>query len=340
MQHYTSHYNIFHHGKSIQTEEKFHDVTIACDNSEIKAHKVILSANSSVFRSILNKSHHPHPVIYMRGIKFKDICNILDFIYQGEVYIEQNTINEFLSVAEDLEIKGLTENERRVVTSIRRSEPPLNQNFQSVENTQNEIEKDQNKDSDNSPTKYQEFEPSLDEYGKNYPYIEPGKNSEAVTISAKNVEQEDLKPKLTKDSRKRKSVVWKYFNVVQTSDNTFVQCKICQKQYCSGRTSNMIYNIEQHCTKNSVDKLESADILDPNKIESNSGIEDFIFIRLPNNVKDQESEVRFAVNDQSVKSANNAAAKNVEQKDTKLVTPYDLDFKPKVTKDPKRTSFV
>ena len=43
----------------------------------------------------------------MRGVKYKDLINILDFIYQGQVNIPQDNLEGFLSVAGDLQIKGM-----------------------------------------------------------------------------------------------------------------------------------------------------------------------------------------------------------------------------------------
>ena len=44
----------------------------------------------------------------MRGIKPKDLNGLLDFIYYGEVNIYQDDLDEFLAIAEELGLKGLT----------------------------------------------------------------------------------------------------------------------------------------------------------------------------------------------------------------------------------------
>ena len=43
----------------------------------------------------------------MRGLGKSDISPIVDFIYHGEVKIPENEINSFLSLAEELQLKGL-----------------------------------------------------------------------------------------------------------------------------------------------------------------------------------------------------------------------------------------
>ena len=76
----------------------------------MRAHKVILSACSTFFRALLQCNPHQHPLIYLRGVRTTDLQNILDFMYHGEVNVAQDELNSFLAVAEDLKIKGLTQN--------------------------------------------------------------------------------------------------------------------------------------------------------------------------------------------------------------------------------------
>jgi hypothetical protein len=52
-----------------------------------------------------------HPVVYLRGVKRSDLRHILDFMYFGEVNVAQEDLTSFLAVAEDLKIKGLTNND-------------------------------------------------------------------------------------------------------------------------------------------------------------------------------------------------------------------------------------
>ena len=44
----------------------------------------------------------------MRGMKAKDLEAIVDFIYYGETNIYQEDLEDFLSLAEELQLKGLT----------------------------------------------------------------------------------------------------------------------------------------------------------------------------------------------------------------------------------------
>ena len=65
-------------------DKEFTDVTLACeDGKQVEAHKVILAASSPFFKDILKRNKHPHPLIYMRGLKSEDLLAIIDFLYFG-----------------------------------------------------------------------------------------------------------------------------------------------------------------------------------------------------------------------------------------------------------------
>ena len=89
--------------------KEFTDVTLACeDGQEIESHKVILAASSPFFEKILQKSKHPHPLIYLRGFRSKDFQSILDFLYFGEANVFQEDLDSFLAIAEEIQLKGQT----------------------------------------------------------------------------------------------------------------------------------------------------------------------------------------------------------------------------------------
>jgi len=92
----------------------FFDVTLACEDEQMQAHKVILSACSPFFRNILHRNSHQHPLLYLKGVKFTDLQSVLNFMYHGEVNVAQEELNSFLAVAEDLRVKGLTQNHNQV----------------------------------------------------------------------------------------------------------------------------------------------------------------------------------------------------------------------------------
>merc|ERR1712142_1062598 len=97
--------------RELREDKDFFDVTLACDDDQIQAHKVILSACSPFFRKVLRRNRHEHPLLYLKGVKYADLVSVLSFMYHGEVDISQEDLNSFLGVAEDLKVKGLTQNQ-------------------------------------------------------------------------------------------------------------------------------------------------------------------------------------------------------------------------------------
>lgn len=94
---------------NFQSDQDFSDVTLACeDGQQVEAHKVILASCSPFLMELLRKNKHPHPIIYMRGVKFEDLVTIVEFLYLGEVNIYQENLAVFLTLAEELQLKGLT----------------------------------------------------------------------------------------------------------------------------------------------------------------------------------------------------------------------------------------
>ena len=90
------------------------DVSIVSDGKTLKAHRLVLSACSPMFKSMLNKISFSkaHPIVFLHGVKFEDIEAILDFMYNGEVNVKQEDLRTFLAVAEDLRVRGLTQESR------------------------------------------------------------------------------------------------------------------------------------------------------------------------------------------------------------------------------------
>ena len=93
---------------SLRQDKDFNDVTLVCeDGQQVEAHKVILAASSPFFQKLLGRNKHPHPLIIMRGVKYDDLMAILDFLYLGEASIAQESLDAFLAIAEELQLKGL-----------------------------------------------------------------------------------------------------------------------------------------------------------------------------------------------------------------------------------------
>ena len=92
--------------RGLRRDPDFTDVTLACEDGEVEAHKVILSSCSPIFARLLKKNKH-HQLIFMRGLKMSQVLALMDYIYQGEVNVLQEELDEFLLLAEELQLKGL-----------------------------------------------------------------------------------------------------------------------------------------------------------------------------------------------------------------------------------------
>jgi hypothetical protein len=114
--------------RELREDKDFFDVTLACEDSDqLQAHKVILSACSPFFRTVLRRNRHDHPLLYLKGVKYLDLVAVLNFMYHGEVNVAQEELNSFLAVAEDLRVKGLTQGggaDNKSGSSSRNSPPP------------------------------------------------------------------------------------------------------------------------------------------------------------------------------------------------------------------------
>ena len=92
----------------LRDNEYFTDVTLAADGHTVKAHRVILSACSNYFHSILkNMGPWQHPVLLLQDVRPGDLTSLMDFIYFGQVNMNQDSLDGFLKIAEKLKIKGL-----------------------------------------------------------------------------------------------------------------------------------------------------------------------------------------------------------------------------------------
>ncbi|EDW35057.1 GL26926 [Drosophila persimilis] len=65
--------------------ECFVDVTLACDGRSMKAHKMVLSACSPYFQTLLAETPCQHPIVIMRDVSWGDLKAIVEFMYRGEI---------------------------------------------------------------------------------------------------------------------------------------------------------------------------------------------------------------------------------------------------------------
>ena len=101
--------------KCLAAEGHFVDVTLVSDDQiQTKAHKVLLSAFSPVLKTLLVNNPHSHPLLFLRGIKQKELQAILNLIYFGETKVEESNVNKLMCIARDLGITDITSEQSEV----------------------------------------------------------------------------------------------------------------------------------------------------------------------------------------------------------------------------------
>lgn len=102
--------------------QAFVDVTIGCERSSLKAHKMVLAASSPYFQSLFLDHPNKHPIVILKDIRFEDLKTLVEFMYRGEVNVSQGQFQSLIKAAETLQINRLTDAVQR--TSVLTSDAP------------------------------------------------------------------------------------------------------------------------------------------------------------------------------------------------------------------------
>nr|CAI5847911.1 unnamed protein product [Callosobruchus analis] len=91
-QQYSLRWNDFHSSilssfRHLRDAEDFVDVTLACDGCSFTAHKVVLSACSPYFRTLLKANPCQHPIVILRDVQQKDMENLLRSVHLNHTQI-------------------------------------------------------------------------------------------------------------------------------------------------------------------------------------------------------------------------------------------------------------
>ena len=151
--------------RDLRENDDMVDVAIVSDGRTFKAHKLVLSACSPVFKDMLRKSRNQpfmQPLIFLHGVSRDNVEAILDFMYNGEVSINQEDLQTFLSIAEDLQVRGLTQSNSQEANQAKessRKRPRISQHSDDEEEYQ-----------DKTPRKSTIHHPRLESpYAQDYP---------------------------------------------------------------------------------------------------------------------------------------------------------------------------
>ena len=98
-------------------DQNFCDVTLAVEGTQLKAHKMVLSACSTYFKELFVSNPCKHPIVILKDMRLDDLKAIINFMYCGEVNVSQSQLGALLKTAEVLKVKGLTDvNEKQTDT--------------------------------------------------------------------------------------------------------------------------------------------------------------------------------------------------------------------------------
>ena len=217
-------WNDFHSNASksfgnLRNEEYLHDVTLVSDDHhQVSAHKLVLSACSEYFKNVFKKNNMPNAqtLLCLDGIAAEDLKNIMDYIYNGEVNIFQDSLDRFLGVAQKLKLEGLMGNEDNV--------QEVHDNY--IENT--DYAKEENVSAKTEVTNVQIPRSKTHSSG----HIDNGREVAQVDKIMVPIPSED-------------EVKEKIKQCIETDADGNMRCTICGKEGV-GAKRNVRWNLEQH----------------------------------------------------------------------------------------------
>ena len=72
--------------QDIRQQSEVFDITLAVENKQIHAHKLVLAASSTFFRSVIKNNPHQHPLFYLKvGHAFFSTISTKIFIFHLSV---------------------------------------------------------------------------------------------------------------------------------------------------------------------------------------------------------------------------------------------------------------
>ncbi|XP_017140247.1 modifier of mdg4-like isoform X7 [Drosophila miranda] len=101
------------------------DVSLVAEGQIVKAHRLVLSVCSPLFRKMFtNMPLNTHAFVYLNNVSHSALKDLIQFMYCGEVNVKQDALPAFISTAESLQIKGLTDNDPAPPPPQEPSPPP------------------------------------------------------------------------------------------------------------------------------------------------------------------------------------------------------------------------
>jgi len=165
--------------------------------------------------------HHTSPLLYLKDVRYKDMVGLLDFMYYGEVNVAQADINTFLAAAEELQIKGLTQKDKRQKIPGEKSE-----RFGSSGRNQNESERE---------TLLIKSEPSLTSYNEQTPDELRGGLEESTDAQIGNIDSYNTSELINDEYQDEQDFTWRVdvspLWTEAAEQRSEVPCPICGKTF-------------------------------------------------------------------------------------------------------------
>ncbi|XP_071546429.1 uncharacterized protein [Panulirus ornatus] len=114
----------------LREKANYTDATIAVEGKFYPVHKLVMSTCSEYFSEIFERTPCKSPVVVLKDVRSQDMDALLDYMYLGEVNVNQNDLASLLKTAECLRIKGLAVPDedptklRKAPVDDRRDSPP------------------------------------------------------------------------------------------------------------------------------------------------------------------------------------------------------------------------
>ena len=217
-------WNDFHSNVSksfgiFRNESYLHDVTLVSDDfKQIPAHKLVLSASSEYFKTILQQTKQSQPLICLDGVNSEDLKNVLDYVYDGEVKIHQEDLDRFLSLAQRLKLEGLLEElltkdeDSNTNNSESKFDPELSEDYAKDFGVSNTVQERKVRKKRNAPPRRSE--------------------SNVINENGEIVSEQDHKQRL--------------MDIIEWNPDKTATCKVCGRNFERRNKANAMTHVEIH----------------------------------------------------------------------------------------------
>jgi len=109
---WNDHHSLFFAGaEELCHSDEYTDCTLAAGQKFFSAHKLVLSICSPFFRALFKRlGPNNKTVIFLKDVEPVHLELLLEYMYKGEIKVQESELVNVLNAAQSLEVKGLTDN--------------------------------------------------------------------------------------------------------------------------------------------------------------------------------------------------------------------------------------